>query len=287
MRWGEGAVCRAMPLSVLSLNLWHDAGPYPRRVERIREWIDRLDPDLMAFQEVYRGGGRHQAVEILGERSYHIDYVRAGPFREIDFGNAVASRWPIRDRAELKLPESGDGETRAALFTEIDSPFGPLCFTVTHLNWIFEHGIVRERQVVALCDFVLERHPRGGFPAIVAGDFNAEPESDEIRYMTGLHSIGGRSVYFNDAWRVADERAPAPGTDRVEGATWSNRNPYARSVFEPDRRIDYIFTGMPQRDGVGLVECCRVVCDDEKDGVWPSDHFGIYAELRTEAVEAT
>jgi hypothetical protein len=27
---------------------------------------------------------------------------------------------------------------------------------------------------------------------------------------------------------------------------------------------------------------CRVVCDDEQDGVWPTDHFGVYAELRTE-----
>jgi endonuclease/exonuclease/phosphatase family metal-dependent hydrolase len=276
-----------MSLSVLSLNLWYDAGPYPERVELIREWIDRLDPDLIGFQEAYRGGGRHQAVEILGDRGYHIDYARAGPFREIDFGNAVASRWPIRERAELKLPESGDGETRAALSVELESPFGPLCFTVTHLNWMFEHGAVRERQVVALCDFVLERHPRGAFPAIVVGDFNAEPESDEIRYMTGLHSIGGKSVYFNDAWRFAPSLSGVLDTDRGDGSTWSNQNAYARAMFEPDRRVDYIFTGRPRRDGTGRVEECRVVCNDEKRGVWPSDHFGIYAELRTEAVEAT
>jgi hypothetical protein len=25
-----------------------------------------------------------------------------------------------------------------------------------------------------------------------------------------------------------------------------------------------------------------VVCDDERDGIWPSDHFGVYAELRSE-----
>jgi endonuclease/exonuclease/phosphatase family metal-dependent hydrolase len=276
-----------MSLSVLSLNLWHDAGPYPERVERIREWIDRLDPDLIGFQEVYRGKGRHQAVEILGDRGYHVDYVRAGPYRDIDFGNAVASRWPIRERAELKLPESGDGETRAALFAEVDAPFGPLGFTVTHLNWMFEHGAVRERQVVALCDFVLERQREGGFPPIVVGDFNAEPESDEIRYMTGLHSIGGRSLYFNDAWRVIRGPGAAGGGTPADGITWSNRNPYARKEFEPDRRIDYIFTGMPRRDGVGWVEECRVVCDEEKGGIWPSDHFGVYAELRSEAVEAT
>ena len=44
------------------------------------------------------------------------------------------------------------------------------------------------------------------------------------------------------------------------------------------------FAGYPQRGGVGLVEACHVVCDDEVGGVWPSDHFGVYAELRTEPI---
>jgi hypothetical protein len=36
--------------------------------------------------------------------------------------------------------------------------------------------------------------------------------------------------------------------------------------------------------GIGNVETCRVVCDDAVDGVWPSDHFGVFAELRTKPV---
>ena len=38
-------------LSVLTLNLWHDAGPYEQRAELVREWIERLDPDLIGFQD--------------------------------------------------------------------------------------------------------------------------------------------------------------------------------------------------------------------------------------------
>jgi endonuclease/exonuclease/phosphatase family metal-dependent hydrolase len=114
------------------------------------------------------------------------------------------------------------------------------------------------------------------------GDFNAEPDSDEIRYMRGLHSVEDCEIYFNDAWSVAgDAGAGAELASGRQGATWCNRNPYARAAFEPDRRLDYIFTGYPQQDGVGKIEHCRVVCDDERDGVWPSDHFGLYAELRT------
>jgi endonuclease/exonuclease/phosphatase family metal-dependent hydrolase len=173
----------------------------------------------------------------------------------------------------ILLPDSGDGEKRSALSATLDSPFGPLSFTCTHLNWKFRHGAVRERQVQAVCELVLRRRVRSGFPSILVGDFNADPESAEVRFITGLQSLGGRSVAFLDAWRTVGQGA---------GITWSNRNAYARAALEPDRRIDYVFTGFPQRTGVGQLLDCRVVCNDEKDGVWPSDHFGVYAELRSE-----
>lgn len=267
-------------LKVLTLNLWNDQGPYERRRELVREWIARLDPDVVGFQEVLTGDGFDTARDKVPD-GYHVDFAPAVTFwldGDKEFGNAVASRWPIANRDVLELPGSG-AERRVALSVTIDAPFGPLCFTSTHLNFKLHHGMIRERQVAALCDFVLRRRPRDGFPPIVVGDFNAEPDSTEIRYVSGLHAIDARSVQFFDAWRVAGDGGP--------GYTWSNRNDYARIALEPDRRIDYVFVGYPVRlgDGYGLghVEHCRVVCDDERDGVWPSDHFGVYAEIRTEA----
>jgi endonuclease/exonuclease/phosphatase family metal-dependent hydrolase len=270
---------------VLTLNLWHDSGPWKERARRIREWIARLDPDLIGFQEVLRGPGVDLVAELVDERGpgaaparvWHTEFVEAMRFWRdpaLSFGNAVASRWPIVSRAELALPDRADGERRAALSVEIDAPLGRISFTCTHLNWKLHHGAARERQVVALADHVLRLRPKDGFPPVVVGDMNAEPDSDEIRFLQGLHSIDGRSVCLYDAWRVAGEGGP--------GFTWSNRNPYARSSLEPDRRIDYVLVGYPMLDGKGRIDACRVVCDDQRDGVWPSDHFGVYAELRTE-----
>ena len=266
-----------MTLKVLTLNLWNDQGPYERRRERIREWIARLDPDVVGFQEVLKGDGVDTAADQVPS-DYHIEFACAIPFwldRRREFGNAVASRWPITGREVLTLPEGGD-ETRVALSVTIDAPFGELSFTTTHLNWKLHHGMVRERQVVPLCDTVLKRRPRGGFPPIVTGDFNAEPDSTEIRYVSGFHAIDDRSVQFYDAWRIAGDGGP--------GYTWSNRNAYARIALEPERRIDYVFVGYPvqlgESYGLGHVQRCTVVCDDAKDGVWPSDHFGVYAELQ-------
>jgi endonuclease/exonuclease/phosphatase family metal-dependent hydrolase len=264
-------------LRVLTLNLWNDSGPWPLRAERIRTWLERLSPDLVAFQEVLSSPERDLARDLLGERGYELSFAKASNFWKSPgeaIGNAVASRWPIAKSDVLPLPDGGDGETRCTLLCHIESPHGPLRFASTHLNWKFHHGAIRERQVVALADFVRAQRVHRGYPAIIAGDFNAEPDSDEIRYMTGRHSIEGRSVYWNDAWLLA-------GRDS-DGVTWSNRNAYARTALEPERRIDYVFVDYPLRDGRGLVESCRVVCNDERAGVWPSDHFGVYAELRTD-----
>lgn len=267
-------------LKVLTLNLWNDQGPYERRRERVRECVARLDPDVIGFQEVLRGGGVDTAADQVAD-GFHVEFAPATRFwldDGLEFGNAVASRWPITDREIVLLPEVESDEARVALSTTIDAPFGELSFTSTHLNWKLHHGMVRERQVVALCETVLRRRPRGGFPPIIAGDFNAEPDSTEIRYVGGFHAIDGTSVQFYDAWRIAGDGGP--------GYTWSNRNSYAAIALEPERRIDYIFVGYPIRlgpdYGLGHVERCMVVCDDERDGVWPSDHFGVYAEVRTE-----
>jgi endonuclease/exonuclease/phosphatase family metal-dependent hydrolase len=250
----------------------------------LRAWIDRLEPDLIGFQEALRVPYLEQVPELLAGRAYHLDYVAASPFwkrgREPEagvVGNAVASRWPIVAREELRLPESGDGETRAALCVEVEAPFARLCFTVTHLNWKLDHGWIRERQVEAVCELALRHRARRGFPPVLVGDFNAEPDSAEILYVTGKRASAGKSVCFLDAWA----RAGRGGS----GITWSNRNPYARLECEPDRRIDYVFAGLPrQRDGRGELLDCRVVCDEPAEGVWPSDHFGVYAELRTERI---
>lgn len=267
-----------MSLSVLTLNIWYNDGPWADRAKLIRNWIDRLDPDLIGFQEVLRGEGVDLASELLEGRGYHADFSVATPFwmdRTLAFGNAVATRWPHALREEIRLPDSGDGETRCALSVTVDSPHGEISFSCTHLNWRLNHGWVRERQVVALCEHVRARRPQEGLPPIVVGDFNAEPDSAEIRYVTGLQSIDGASVHFRDAWRVAGDGA---------GLTWSNRNAYAERWFEPNRRIDYIFVGPPRANGLGRVERCRVVCDEANDGVWPSDHFGVYAEIHTDRV---
>jgi endonuclease/exonuclease/phosphatase family metal-dependent hydrolase len=105
----------------------------------------------------------------------------------------------------------------------------------------------------------------------VCGDFNADPASEEIRMLTGRTSVPVPRLVFVDAWDVAGDGS---------GYTWSNDNPFAARDLEPDRRIDYVLVGWPKARGAGHVVGARVVAIDAVDGVYPSDHYAVLAELR-------
>ena len=152
-----------MTLKILTVNIWHDQGPWPGRARLLKRWIERLEPDLIGFQEILVGEGVDQMRELVGDREYHTDYGPAMTLQDrndLQFGNAIASRWPIVDREEIRLPDRGDWEKRAALSATIDSPYGPIGFTCTHLHWQFHHGYIREKQVAELGARARKRSPR-------------------------------------------------------------------------------------------------------------------------------
>ena len=266
-------------LRVMTLNLWNRDGPWEARMRLVRQWIERLEPDVVGFQEALRGAGIDQAAELVAVDGYSVAYSSPALFwadPSVELGNAIASRWPIRERIVIELPAAWDGDARGALMAKVATPSGVVPFVCTHLSWRRDHGEARERQAVALAEAIIEHRDDGDLPLILVGDFNAEPQSAEIRFLTGLQTLDGASIYLRDAWLHAG------GGD--DGITWSNRNPYARQGLEPELRIDYIFVGPPKPDGVGDVEDCRVVCDEPSEGVWPSDHFGVVADIRTEPI---
>ena len=69
---------------------------------------------------------------------------------------------------------------------------------VTHLNYRLTHGRQREDQVLAIDELVASRKEIE--PQILMGDFNARPESDEMRWMCGLTTLRERRTVYQDAW---------------------------------------------------------------------------------------
>jgi len=267
-------------LRVLSLNIWNKQGPYEARLPLLRAELAQLSPDLVGLQEVLRlegsGSDGDQAAEVSVGLGYQTAFASAWHIGGgLHFGNGVLSRWPILTTESWQLPVYAGHETRGLLYALVDAPFGRVPFFVTHLDWQFHLGAHRELQVAFIADQVERVVSSLGecFPAIVAGDFNAEPDSDEIRFLSGLHSLGGRSVYFADCFRVA-------GSGLGAGPTYARSNRFAAEVGEPDRRIDYVWVRGPDKKLRGQPLACRVVANQPTDDVFPSDHYGVLADLK-------
>lgn len=248
-----------------------------------RAGIEELRPDLIGLQEIIvRPDGFDQGQRILADLGYQSVFAPAFGWDELGnlrpptddgmgFGNLVASRYPILRTEWVRLPGWESGEGRSIVAAVIDAPCGPVVFACTHLNWKFEHGYVRELQVVEAARFIRRFAADVFLPPILVGDLNAEPDSTEIRFLCGLQALESQSTYFQDAWRIGGDGGP--------GTTWDNRNPFAAIAGEPDRRIDYILVGL-SREGRGTVEDVRLAMNDARDGIYPSDHFGLIAYLR-------
>ena len=266
-------------LRVLSWNLWHRFGPWEARRPAIAATLARLDADVVCLQEVWADDEVEFGGELAGGLGFHQVYGSRVDFDGVRFGNAVLSRWPIRGTEVLALPSRADTEElRTCVRADIDGPRGPLQVFSTHLNWRFDQSGVRQDQVRSICAFIDSSRPEGGraYPPILCGDFNAEPDSDEIRLLTGRSEPPVPKLVFHDGWEVAGEASDSSST----GASWTNDNPYARLDLEPDRRIDYVFVGWPKAGGAGHVTRCTVEALEPVDGVVPSDHLAVLAELR-------
>lgn len=262
-----------MAFRVGTLNIWNRLGPWEERLVAIRAGVAAEDLDVLCLQEVVRVDGFDQGALVAEGFGYQVVHGRHSEAR-LPIGNALLSRYPISRHEVFDLPTGDTVERRSVLLAMLAAPFGTVPVFVTHLNWRLDEGHVRELQVRLLAELVADTcRDESLYPPVLAGDFNAEPDSDEMRFLRGLTSLGARRrVYFADAFGAAGEGA---------GITFARRNPFAAQVHEPDRRIDYVLVRGHDERHRGAPLSARVAFDSPVEGVFPSDHFGVVATLRS------
>jgi endonuclease/exonuclease/phosphatase family metal-dependent hydrolase len=267
-------------LKVVTLNLWGEQPPLERRMQLAVDGLRALLPDVIGLQEVRQVPGTvpNQAATLATALGMHHYFEPATPWGGGEEGLAILSRHPIVERRVHELPHALPTERRLLLGVVVDTPEGKVEVYTTHLNYRLTDGGKREDQIVAL-DELIGATP-SELPKILCGDFNATPDSDEIRFLRGLHTSAGRRTFWQDAWERRHGRA--------DGFTWARANPYTARLrwLERDRRLDYIFVSPMKRDGRGVVHDCRMVLDRAaSDGALPSDHFALYAEVQLSPLE--
>jgi endonuclease/exonuclease/phosphatase family metal-dependent hydrolase len=269
-----------VPLRVMTWNLWWRFGPWEQRERAIVDVIREADPDVVCLQEVWAAEGGDEQVDrlaaALGRYGVSTEPVY---YRGMSFGNAVLSRWPLERVVDepLPRPDGGPGHRRL-LGTVVTTPHGDWPVYATHLDHRFDASAVRELQTRRILEVVAARRgdPEVELPAIVGGDFNAVPDSDEIRALTGRRANGVAGIVLSDCWEQAGD-----GT----GATWTADNPYTPDTAWPERRIDYLFVAWPRPKPVGnpirawLAGTDDAIVDGER--VRASDHAAVVVDLVT------
>lgn len=276
-------------MRVVTWNVQGRVGKWPGRQDAIKATLADLAPDVIMLQESWVEPNGETQAEILAN---HLDFSFVTAAELAGFArfpqasywvvNAIVTRWPSQVvRAIPLLDENGESTWRHVLIANIDRPEiegGPFLVAGTHL----EHGVDRSPTRLAQMAHLLSEvsdslggpdHWRSERPAIVGGDFNAVPWSDEIRAATGAAAPLVPGFVLVDAWEACGSN------DR--GATWSSDNPLVpQSAVFPNRRLDYITTTFPRQRKSGWFVSASLAGTTPINGVQPSDHYAVVAEVQ-------
>jgi len=223
----------AVQLKVLSYNLRFGE---LASLEELAAFIKAQNPDVVALQEVdcrtYRDRAPNQhgkdfATE-LGFRSGMIAaYGKTIPYAGGYYGIAILSKYPLAKVERIYLPKTENGkEQRAVLVADVEYRDGAyFTFASTHLD--YTNTEERQVQVDKLNDVLLNKE----YPVVVAGDFNARPDSKEIS--EGMV-----------AWTIASDMEPTI------------------PASAPRNTIDYIFCYPKDKWGVVEASTTRVELSD-------------------------
>jgi len=258
---------------LVTWNVWGRYGSdWHERQVALEATLGEVRPDVICLTEAWRHGESSQPGRIADRlRLRHHQF--AGDWVQEDWvsGVGLVCRWPMSEPQRRALRSEDGAGTGQVVYVTIDGERGPIELFAVMLDYPLDASAIRQGQVRQLVRFVQEVSSRRD-PVIVCGDFNAGPDSDEIRMLTGRAATAGPGIVFYDSWEVAGDGSP--------GYTWSNRNPLAAIGLYPDRRFDYIFSAWPRRGGVGHPVHCALLGVRPPDQAQISDHYGLLADVR-------
>ena len=256
-------------LRIITWNVWGLYGPWQEREAAIVATLRDARPDIVVLAESWAKDGDSQCARLAGPLGLPHHAFSGIPAQEDEAarsGVAVMSRWPIRRESGLTF-----GSARVQL-AELSGPRGPILVCGLVMDaWWFDESQARQGSVRELLSYVDQAQDNRA-PVIVCGDFNADPDSDEIRMLTGRTTAPVPGLSFYDAWEVAGPAAP--------GHTWCNENPWATQLLWPDRRIDYIFSATARPGGAGHPIHTALLGTRPVSSTYPSDHYALQSSLR-------
>ncbi len=289
------AACSDPDLTVANLNVLHGFGcgadqcRMVDRMELLADWIaGRGCPDVVALQEVALVPLRvdEAIVDAVAGRCPFEYEVFFQPVSGLD-EEMILTRYPVLASQVQNLHLGFPAPIRHVTWVRVDHPIGPVDVFATHLasgadlatspceNYWFpcppecvSAGVatVRECEALQMAEFVATVHD-GDAPAVVTGDFNAEPGSYEYDQFAGR------------GWLDTHLAAGNAECDAATGAGCTSGRATDLAELEStdpnvDRRIDFLFLVPP-----GPGSTCDALLDPASDADLDGIGTGPFAEL--------
>ncbi|PID59781.1 MAG: hypothetical protein CR986_04345 [Ignavibacteriae bacterium] len=234
---------KAVTIKVLTFNIFHGAtlkGDY--NFDVIANIINKLSPDLVALQEVDYKTNRINKKDLALELAVKTDMIplfgKAFNFDNGEYGVAILSRTSIISSRNIALPNIKNNEPRTALEVKtILTNQDTITFISTHLD--HKTDSLRIIQVEKLN----KTFGNNKYPTILAGDFNALPESNEIKLL-------------KEKWGITSKNNSEP--------TFPSKNPI--------KKIDYITL-------LKNISNWKILKTEVIQDSVASDHCAFYAEM--------
>lgn len=247
-------------MRIMSFNIRMDTAgdkdhAWPHRIPSAREMLATFAPDVLGIQE----GLPHQVQEIdswldaytrisRGRRADGSDESVAVYFRNDRFECLQSGHFWLSDTPDVPGSATwGNSIPRMVTWVRLRQNDGREWFIVnTHLDHASEPA--RQKGARLIADF-LARHREDSASVVVTGDFNAVPGSVAVQTMLEAGLV--------DAVAAAGDQGPTYHGYKGEGGD----------------RIDYVFSDprLTVRGGGVFREKCF--------GLYPSDHYPVYADL--------
>lgn len=184
-------------------------------LDALAQAIVSEDCDLVVLSEVVLecGPAPLDQVAYVAEHARMAQYAASEnysfgvPFFRIRSGNALLSRWPLKALETQQLaggaPFWNPTNNRRALWCEVELPKGPLLVAaLRNDSFDLANNLVQTREILTWL---------GERPALLAGDFNAEPQDASMEFLRS----SGRFTGFVDAPPTYPTRAPRRRIDHV------------------------------------------------------------------------
>jgi endonuclease/exonuclease/phosphatase family metal-dependent hydrolase len=263
-------------MRVVTLNTWGTRGDWAHRCKLFQEEFRALDADIVTLQETVLSEQLDQAAQMLGEE-YHLAQQRnresGRPGALEGQGITTASKWPFGRifEVDLHLTERTGDFACTSLITEVlaPEPYGRVWVANHFPDYQLDHERERRLQTGAAARTLESLVDESPGHVIVAGDLDADPCSDSIRFWTGRHVIDDFSVCYRSAWEATHPTEPL--------VTYTPQNPHQADPDWPFRGIDHVLVRCgPSGPTLQVLDCKRVF--DQGIRV-PSDHYGLAVDL--------